>query len=585
MNTLQSAGQKDCPQKKFGSFAVFFSSFVIFSLITSPAFAQVVVPKTAEPHQLDKRFSKPQQPKATFDDIAPAVPKLPVPEDMDKIKFVLQGITFEGVTIYKEATLLPFYEKYLGQEVSLGLLFQIAKEITAKYRNDGYLLTQAVVPPQKISGGIARIKVGEGFIDNIEIKGDVTRDHFNRLEGYASKLKQSRPLKAEILERYLLLLNDLPGVTAKSVITPSETVANASMLTIVLTQKQVDLYANYNNRGSKFNGPVQWSAGVGLNSILGFGFFERTEFNYISSIANDGTLFGDELKFFSALHEQTITNEGTKFIVSGTVSSTEPGHTLLANDVKGNSSTLTLSLYHPLIRSREKNLSVQFGYTGRDAQTKIGGTLSTSDKIRVLDLGTSFDFVDAYQGINLITFQLSQGLDVFGATEPGNLNATRAAGQNEFTKFSGNLLRLQQITPKWSILAEGAWQFALDDMLAAEEFRIGGARFVRGYDAAELTGDSGVALSGELRFTHLINKAVVKNVQLYGFLDHGIVWHRHPDSGIDTKESRSSTGLGARLQLVNYLSASLEAARPLSNRSTAEGDKDTRIFFNLEARY
>ena len=80
-------------------------------------------------------------------------------------------------------------------------------------------MSKAVVPPQQIERGIIRIDVIEGFVDKVTFQGDVTGPKA-LLNRYRKKLLNSKPLLSKDLERYLLLVDDLPGLSVKSVLTP-----------------------------------------------------------------------------------------------------------------------------------------------------------------------------------------------------------------------------------------------------------------------------------------------------------------------------------------------------------------------------
>ena len=47
--------------------------------------------------------------------------------------------------------------------------YAIADRITTKYRNDGYILSRAIVPAQRISGGALQVQVVEGYIKDFRI--------------------------------------------------------------------------------------------------------------------------------------------------------------------------------------------------------------------------------------------------------------------------------------------------------------------------------------------------------------------------------------------------------------------------------
>ena len=140
-------------------------------IIPQTLFAAGPIPSTAEPGRIEKRFEQKAQPKSVLEPIIPKTEGAAPPEQADKIKFGLSGITVIGSTVYQEADFLPLYEQYLDQEISLTTVYKIAEAITAKYGNDGYVLSRAVVPPQRIKTGIVQIRIVEGFIDKVIIEG------------------------------------------------------------------------------------------------------------------------------------------------------------------------------------------------------------------------------------------------------------------------------------------------------------------------------------------------------------------------------------------------------------------------------
>ncbi len=119
---------------------------------------------TDDLNRLHERYDTPEAPRAQLD---PTIPESPDPITAERIRFALTGINVDGSTIYSDAELLPLYRDFLGSEVTLSQVFQIAGRITVKYRADGYILSIAVVPAQKIKAGVVTIEVIEGFVSGV----------------------------------------------------------------------------------------------------------------------------------------------------------------------------------------------------------------------------------------------------------------------------------------------------------------------------------------------------------------------------------------------------------------------------------
>ena len=460
-----------------------FLAFILFPFISlffsvENLWAQQI-PTPAQPERLEQKFEKPPVPKSTLEPVTPEFKEPPVPSKMEEIKFVLKDIVIEGSTVYERDDFLPIYKEDLDQEITLARIYKIAAALTAKYRNEGYLLTKALVPGQRIRDGVVKIEVKEGFVDGIQIEGAIEDDSAaqrsrKRLQVYSDKILLSRPLRAKVLERYLLLINDLPGLKVQSVLTPSETTPGAAKLTLITEHKKLDGFASLDNRGSRFNGPIQATIAANLNSILGL--HEKTGFGFTTTSPTS------ELIYFNGYHEHPLGSEGTRLTLSGSLSFTEPGDTLKSLNVEGESSTISATLSHPFIRSRGKNLSARFGFTRRNSETDILGSLSSRDRLRIFNLGVSYDFIDRYRGVNLVDVEFSQGADIFNATESGSANLSRNLGRSDFSKLVLNLQRLHNFGAGWSFLAEATGQYSFNSLLASEEFGFGGARFGRGYD-------------------------------------------------------------------------------------------------------
>ena len=532
--------------------------------------------KQAAPYRFEERFKKQEFPQSQRVPVKPDSLKPVFPAAMRKVNFLLQRMIIKGSTIYGKRKFSRLFRKYLHRRITLEQIYIIAQQITNMYRNDGYILSKAVVPPQKIEDGAVQINVIEGFVDRVVVQGQV-RGPRRLLSEYRKGILRSRPLKAKDLERYLLLVDDLPGVSVKSVLTPSKDKPGATNMTLILSNKAYEGSLGLDNRGTKFNGPIQINAGLSGNAL-----FKNYERIGLQGVVTSDT---DELQFFSGFYEQPISSEGTKLFFSASFSDSKPGSALKDFEVAGESKTFALKITHPFIRSRAENLTGSLSYTHRNSSTDILGTLDSEDRLRIVNLGLSYDFVDQYRGVNLVSFNLSKGFDIFDSTKTGSENLTRSLGHSDFTKLSGQVLRLQQLAPSWMLLGAFSWQYSFEKLLASEEFGVGGAQFGRAYDSSEITGDQGMAFKLELQKAFQPKKKYLRDVQAYTFFDYGAVWNRIPISTGSTVQDLNSLGLGIRFNVTDRISGYLEWDKPLNQEVSAEGNKDGRFFFSLSARF
>lgn len=531
----------------------------------------------ADPGRIDRSLTERRLfPQASPNVSIGQVSTIEAPEGAENINFTFGGLEIEGASAYSEDELYSLYQNRIGQEISLAELYGIANQMTLKYRNDGYVLTQVVVPPQTIEAGIARLLVVEGFIDNVVIQGgDEGNAALKVIQDYAAQINSGGALNIEQLERQLLLINDLPGVSARSVISPSQTTTGAADLLVILDRNPYDAQVGVDNNGSRFLGPVQFSGAASINSALGFN--EAITGQLV--LAPDA---GMELAFGSLSYEQPVGRYGTKLSVTGSITHTDPGFTLSPFEVEGQSHSLSLKARHPFVRSRNTNLWGDVSFDFRNVDSKNNLQATSKDRIRALRAGIQAEFLDSLLGVavNSLELQVSQGLQILGSSEKDDANLTRAAGNPQFTKANIRFQRIQRVTNNVNLLIEGRGQIASGPLLSSEEFGLGGISTVRGFEPSEVVGDDGINGKLEVQWN-----TPNPSIQLFGFLDSGTVWNEDATTSPNKRASATSTGAGVRADLPMDVAAEAFVAQPMNRRVSTRGDREPRFFFSLNKQF
>lgn len=497
--------------------------------------------------------------------------------DTGELSLTLNAIVLEGSTVYEDGELEALYVDFYGTEIALAEVFRIASRITTKYRNDGYILSRAIVPPQTISDGRVRIQVIEGFINDVKIEGEVGETQL--LAAYANKIMNSRPLSTKDMERYLLLIDDLPGISSEAVLSPSKDVPGASDLLINVSGKTVGGYARIDNRGTNFNGPGQLWIGADINS------YKKTHHQTSVRLLAAGD-DGQELNSIEIDHARQLGTEGQKLHIQLLQSNSKPGYTLSNLNIVSKTRLLRFGWSDPRIRSRSRNLSLHANFVLRDSETTIFGNRLSKDRVRFLSFGATYDSADRFGGINQFEVNLDKGLGLLGASNSSSKNRSRENANFNFTKARLSASRLQRLGNQVSLLGRFRSQVSLDKLPASEEFGVGGESCVRAYDASEISGDHGACLLLELRYGKAPDQGREVGYELYGFFDIGGVWRKH-SGALGNKAYLSSTGIGARVNFSKQFSGSLELAWPhnskVDNRTIDIGSR--RASFSITSRF
>lgn len=556
------------------------SFFAISTILSSSAYAAAIttsqVPGSARPERATERLRDEDRPEVGGTPIIEAAPEKEQVKIAGGAKFTLKAVKFEGISGVNEQDLQAVANGKIGEKVTLGDLRALTAKMTAELRNKGYILSRAVLPPQTVNNdGVVKVKIVEGFVNNVSFTGDAVKDS-SLLNRMADKIRNSKPLQAADLERYLLLMEDLPGVSARATIQPAAGVPGASDIVVKITQKPIDASLTADNRGSRFLGQYQGSASVSFNNA--FGTYDRTSARIVSS-------FNDELKYGELVHEEQIGTEGTKAVFSGSFSDSNVGHTLEDFDIEGQTRTFTAAVRHPFLRSRQTNLYGILEAAVRDTDVTTLDDRLYNDRTRTLKATASYDFVDRWQAVNKTDFSVMQGFGIFDDDPAGGIRS-RVDGETNFTKLNAYISRLQTISGPFSLLTTATGQWSFDPLLASEEFGLGGEEFASAYDPSEVTGDQGVAGRIELQYNQYPSYKYLDYYQLYTYYDAGKVWNRgniSPDDSIPL----TSAGLGVRFNALSSVSGSLDFTVPINRPVAANGlDGDApRVFFSLAYRY
>lgn len=555
-------------------------------LCAAGAYAQVEQQTgIADPSRAGEELKQPDMaPKVEPDVSVKRAPTVNAPAGAEKINFNLKAITFEGVTVYNDAQLKSVYGDAVGKTISLADLYAIANKLTLKYRNDGYILTQVVVPPQEISGGTPKLRVVEGYVDRITIsKADANAPiNMANIESYANQMHTGGPLNARDLERELLLINDLPGVTARSVLSPSASKTGAADMAIILDYDPIDGLVSVDNYGSRYLGPLQVGAAATLNSMLGMN--EAISAQFVTAPQS-----WYELAYGSLGYEQPVGTMGTKVHFNGSITDTDPGWDLKQFDVEGRSYLLNVGATHPFIRSRTENLTARLNFDWRRVRSSNNIEDTRRDRLSVLRLGGRYEFIDTLIGAaaNTLDAEVSKGLGIFGASDEGDANLTRADADPQATKLEAEIQRLQRVTDNFNVLIGARGQMASNALLSSEEFSVGGINSGRGYDPSEITGDHGISGKVELQWREPVkfDQKFVESYQLYSFYDIGRVWNEDATTSAQKRDSLASVGAGVRFDLPYDVDANLAVALPLTREVATKSSEEPKYYFSLSKRF
>jgi hemolysin activation/secretion protein len=469
--------------------------------------------------------------------------------------------------------------------------YQATAALQSKYRTDGYILTRAIVPEQRIIDGAVQVRVLEGFINSVLVQGEIGPTR-SVIETYLANLTEVRPVHARDLERYLLLVNDLPGISAAGILRAGTGEPGAAQLVVEVRRKFVDGFLTVSNRASRFTGPWAGAAGVAANGLLPYG--DRLQFIYYSTFdrqealveADDG---GFEQIFGVLSYEARVGNDGTKVLAEASLGFSRPGGSIAPLGIRSQVDRYGVGVSHPVIRSRQLNWTLGGRLDYIHEHVRVSNNLISDDQLTVLEIDSNLVFSDTLFSYaeNEIYVTLNQGLPIFGASRQGDYYLTRPEGAAVFTTIGAEMSRLEDLSEHFRLFMAASAQFAFDTLLSQAEFRLGGDEIGRAYDPSELAGENGVGVLAELRYRGTTRFSLIPQYEAYAFWDYGKIWNTD-NFGFDRDDSLSSAGVGARTAVYSDYFVDLEYARTLT-RTLGTNDDDERkknqFYLRLTAQF
>jgi len=209
----------------------------------------------------------PPPPLATAPPLRTPIPE-PTGAGAPDVPVPIVGVAIDGATAYPSAALAKLTAGLVGPAVPLPRVEAARQSILALYRGDGYVLT--TVAASVDAHGRLRFDITEGHIADVKLEGDIGPAGTQVLR-FLHHLTQARPIDAATLERWLLLAQDVPGVSVHAVLRPSTDEPGALTLVAQVSRKAFSGLFTSDNRGFRQTGPEQFLTVLDANSFTSLG--------------------------------------------------------------------------------------------------------------------------------------------------------------------------------------------------------------------------------------------------------------------------------------------------------------------------
>lgn len=476
----------------------------------------------------------------------------------------------DGNTLLTDQEIQSVVAGYQGKELTLAEMKEAAARLTDLYRAKGYLLVRAIIPKQDFGSGPVTIRVLEGKVGKVTVEGG---KHYSQefLQRHMDAATVDGTFQVDRFQRQLLLLNEFSDLKAQAVLKPGAEKGTADIVLKVDDQRPIHFGLDYNNWGIPETGEHRF----GLTFDAGNVFTDGDDFRFRGVLQ---TPTDQTSTYFQLRYGTPVNVHGTRVGVEyqrGDFSSGDGLAQIL--DVRGDADIISGYVSHALIRRLNHSSDLALTLSHKSVRNNIFGNVPLA---RENYTTARFDYRGDWRSISgrsLLAASLTQGFGGDGGALVSNVRA-----DDSFTKLNFDALRIQNLGPSFFGVLRGSGQIGFDSLYSMEQYALGGISTVRGFTQAELLGDSGYAVSAELRWSPIRDNPEI--FQVVTFIDHGGVSIRDQFPGELPVDSLTGAGFGFRSSLTDNTHLTLDVGFPISPSKTRRDDSAV-IYGGIQTRF
>jgi hemolysin activation/secretion protein len=499
----------------------------------------------------------------------------------EAVRLVPAAFRVRGSTLYPESTLVALLQDLVDKETDMEGLVKAAQTVRRYYRERGYLLTEAYLPEQLFpaQNGAIQIRVVEARVGRINVKVEDDRVSESLANDIVrSHLHAGDHITEYMLEKPILLLRDMVGFDATAAVTPGANPGEADITVTVKGQgAKADGIIGLDNFGARSAGATRAVATANLNNPTGRG-------DVLSVNLQTSERSGSDL--YRIGYSTTVTGLATKVGFNVTRTEYALGKQFAALGAVGEGEIYTLSVTHPLRRSRTSNLIGAVSFDRKDLKDRTSTPPTREEKkIDAVRLSLLGNFVDEFAGSGFNSYSVnftSGNLKLDPLTLATDQSPTGLKTAGSFQKINLDYLRTTFLSAASRISAGVQAQFASKNLTSAEKLGLGGPFGVRGYPVGEAVGDTGVIVN--LEYRRQLPEVMKVPLSASVFYDWG--WVKYNESGAPfpttEKESIGSFGLGLTAGTYGNYLLTTQLAWRTDRAPLSDPDRKPRLWISLQ---
>lgn len=498
---------------------------------------------------------------------------------VDVNEYVVRGNSVLDARDIEEAV-YPF----LGPQRQLSDIEGARDALQQRYQAKGYQSVFVELPEQQVEGGVVYLQVSETRIGRVRVVGAKHYSPANVLDEVPA-LQEGKIADFTAVQGQLATANRNPGRQVVPVVREGQRPGTMDVDLQVEDKSPWQATLGLNNDYSADTEKLRSVVTLGHNNLWQAG--HSASLTYFTAPEDR-----DNAEVWSGSYNAPL-SERWAVQLSGYQSDSNVA-TIGGSNVLGKGHSYGASLIYsvPVQGAWAHSLSAGVDFKDFDEAMEFGDSSETVPiKYAPITLAyNGFRYTESSQfGLGLSIVAGTRSFFGYGS-DAEEFRAKRYEANPSFAVFKADSSYTQSFAGDWQAASKLSFQLASGPLVSNEQFSAGGATSVRGYLAAERTGDDGVLFSQELRTPSLssyLGKSLsgyVDTWRFYVFAEGAQLKLQDALPEQDADYSLASVGFGTRATLREWLSGSLDWGLPLKDGPNTE-KHDSRVHFSVQASF
>ncbi|HHJ35206.1 MAG TPA: ShlB/FhaC/HecB family hemolysin secretion/activation protein [Gammaproteobacteria bacterium] len=495
----------------------------------------------------------------------------------EQLHFVIKKFEVLGDNPLSAAETDDVFSYYLGDHYGLEGIQSAVMAFEGRLRQSGFAFYQVNLAPQRLQDGVIKLQLIQLKVDKVEVEGNkyFSRENLGR---NIPTLKAGETPDTRVLSRAINMADAQPSKSLKLQFSENDTGGAINARLKVNDMKTHFAFVSLNNTGNDETGNFRLTGGYQFSNL-----FDRDHNLSLSYTTSPDDL--SAVQQYGASYSIPFYDIGGELSIFLARSDVDSGVVAQTFSVSGAGTIALLHYKHTFLQSGSYKQQLDIGLDHKLFENDIGiagiSGVPVAGSGDVLSRPLSLAYLGFWQGAGKsINFNVAAYKNLSGGSNntDKDYDQIRSGASADWFLIRYGFAYNQLISEDWFFRLNISGQQSSENLIAGEQFGIGGIYSVRGFDERALLGDSGIQANFELwvpGFSRYDIRPVI-------FFDYG---HTELDSPLANETSSiniSSIGTGLRWSIANRLNVVLDLALVTggaeetnasgSNSATEQGD-------------